>query len=68
MLIDGYQKVTLDNIALRFFGEMRDMTPIESKAHEKYLSSVYHKAGVNVWDLVDNGNYQICRSVTNKVE
>ena len=68
MLIDGYQKVTLDNITLRFFGEMRDMTPVESEAHEKYLSSVYHKAGVNIWDLVDNGNYQICRSVTNKVE
>ena len=68
MLIDGYQKVTLDNITLRFFGEMRDMTPEESEAHEKYLSSVCHKAGVNIWDLVDNGNYQICRSVTNKVE
>ena len=68
MLIDGYQKETLDNITLRFFGKMRDMTPVESEAHEKYLSSVYHKAGVNVWDLVDNGNYQICRSVTNKVE
>ena len=68
MLIDGYQKVTLDNITLRFFGEMRDMTPVESESHEKYLSSVYHKAGVNIWDLVDNGNYQICRSVTNKVE
>ena len=57
-----------EEVAEDLFGEMRDMTPVESEAHEKYLSSVYHKAGVNVWDLVDNGNYQICRSITNKVE
>ena len=57
-----------EEVAEELFGEMRDMTPEESEAHEKYLSSVCHKAGVNIWDLVDNGNYQICRSVTNKVE
>ena len=42
-------------VAEELFGEMRDMTPKESEAHEKYLSSVYHKVGVNIWDLVDNG-------------
>ena len=59
MLIDGYQKETLDNITLRFFGEMRDMTPEESEAHEKYLSSISQKTGVNIYDLVECNDNEI---------
>ena len=45
-----------EEVAEELFGEMRDMAPEESEAHEKYLSSVYHKVGVNVWDLIDKNN------------
>lgn len=48
-----------EEIAEDLFGEMRDMTPEESKAHEKYLSSVYQKVGVNIWDNIDSGIFQI---------
>ena len=42
-----------EEIAEDLFGEMRDMTPEESEAHEKYLSSISQKTGVNIYDLVE---------------
>ena len=42
-----------EEIAEELFGEMRDMTPEESEAHEKYLSSISQKTGVNIYDLVE---------------
>ena len=42
-----------EEVAEELFGEMRDMTPEESEAHEKYLSSISQKTGVNIYDLVE---------------
>ena len=45
-----------EEIAEDLFGEMRDMTPEESKAHSEYLSSISQKTGVNIWDLIDKND------------
>ena len=41
-----------EEIAESLFGEMRDMTPEESKAHSEYISSISKPTGVNIFDLV----------------
>ena len=46
----------LEELSNSLFGEMRDMTPEESEAHNRYISSISTPTGVNIWDLVDNGN------------
>ena len=45
-----------EEIAEELFGEMRDMTPEESKAHSEYLSNISQKTGVNIWDLIDKND------------
>ena len=46
----------LEELSNSLFGEIRDMTPEESEAHSRYISSISTPTGVNIWDLVDNGN------------
>lgn len=44
----------LEEITNNLFGEMRDLTPEESKAHSEYISSISKPTGINIWDLVDD--------------
>ena len=44
----------LEKITNNLFGEMRDLTPEESKAHSEYISSISTPTGINIWDLVDD--------------
>ena len=44
----------LEEITNNLFGEMRDLTPEESKAHSEYISSISNPTGINIWDLVDD--------------
>lgn len=44
----------LKEITNNLFGEMRDMTPEESEAHSRYISSISTPTGINIWDLVDD--------------
>lgn len=44
----------LKEITNNLFGEMRDLTPEESKAHSEYISSISKPTGINIWDLVDD--------------
>ena len=41
-------------VANELFGEMRDMTPEESKAHSEYISSISKPTGINIWDLIND--------------
>ena len=41
-----------EEIAENLFGEMRDLTPEESKACSDYISSISECTGVNIFDLV----------------
>ena len=43
----------LEDLAESLFGDMRDMTPEESKAMSDYISSISEPTGVNVFDIVD---------------
>ena len=43
----------LEEITNNLFGEMRDMTPEESEAHSRYISSISTPTGVNIWDILD---------------
>ena len=43
-------------VAEDLFGEMRDMTPEESKAHSRYISSISTPTGVNIWDILDKAD------------
>ena len=43
-----------EEIAEELFGEMRDMTPEESKAHSEYISSISKPTGINIWDLIND--------------
>ena len=42
-----------EEIADNLFGEMREMTPEESEAYSRYISSISTSTGVNIWDLID---------------
>ena len=42
-----------EEVAEELFGEMRDMTPEESEAHSRYISSISTPTGVNIWDILD---------------
>ena len=48
-----YKKSRLEEVAESLFGEMRDLTPKESKAMSDYISSISEPTGVNIFDLVD---------------
>jgi len=52
-LIEAYQ---MAKFALKFFGEMREMTPEESEAHSRYISSISTPTGVNIWDVLDKAD------------
>ena len=45
-----------EEVADDLFGDMREMTPEESEAHSRYISSISTPTGVNIWDLVDKTN------------
>lgn len=45
-----------EEVAEELFGEMRDTTPEENEAHNKYLSNISQKTGINIWDLIDKDN------------
>ena len=45
-----------EEIAEDLFGEMRDMTPEESEAHSRYISSISTPTGVNIWDILDKAD------------
>lgn len=43
----------LEELANSLFGEMRDMTPEESKSVSDYMSSISKPTGVNIFDLMN---------------
>lgn len=43
-------------VAESLFGEMRDLTPEESEAHSRYISSISTPTGVNIWDILDKAD------------
>lgn len=45
-----------EEIAENLFGEMRDLTPEESEAHSRYISSISTPTGVNIWNIVDRAD------------
>jgi len=46
----------IEQVAESLFGEMREMTPEESEAHNKYLSSISTPTGINIWDIIEKTN------------
>lgn len=46
-------KESIEDIATRLFGEMRDLTPEEREMHQDWLSRVSVKTGLNIYDILD---------------
>lgn len=46
----------IEQVAESLFGKMREMTPEESEAHSKYLSSISTPTGINIWDIIEKTN------------
>ena len=53
----------LEELANSLFGEMRDMTPEESKAYRESISKISNPTGVNFYDLM--GIPSACRNCGN---
>lgn len=53
----------LEELANSLFGEMRDMTPEESKAYRESISKISNPTGVNFYDLM--GIPTACRNCGN---
>ena len=59
-----YNKMSrLEELANNLFGEMRDMTPEESKDYSENISRIYNPTGVNLYDLM--GIPPACRNCGN---
>lgn len=43
----------LEELANSLFGEMRDITPEESKSVSDYISSISKPTGINIFDLMN---------------
>ena len=53
----------LEELANSLFGEMRDVTPEESKGLSDYISKISKPTGVNIWDFVNTPS--ACRNCSN---
>ena len=43
----------LEKLANSLFGEMRDMTPKESKDYSENISRIYNPTGTNIWNFMN---------------
>ena len=53
----------IEELAHTLFGEMRDMTPEESRACRESISRISNPTCINFWDLL--GIPSACRNCTN---